>query len=58
MSDEIKSPCIMVCLFEDGVCTGCRMTEKESNTWRKMTAEERIAVLTRLGQWPPAPAAG
>jgi len=55
MSNEIKSPCISVCLFEDGVCTGCGMTEKESNNWRKMTETERIAVLQRLGKWPPAP---
>ena len=54
--NEIKSPCVSVCLFEDGVCTGCGMTEKESNNWRKMAEAERIAVLQRLGKWPPAPA--
>lgn len=51
MSQEIKSPCISVCLFEDGICTGCGMTDDESNKWRKMTEEERIKVLQRLGLW-------
>lgn len=51
MSPEIKSPCISVCLFEDGICTGCGMTDDESNKWRKMTEEERIKVLQRLGLW-------
>ena len=54
MPPEIKSPCESVYLFEDGVCTTCRMTNAESNTWRKMTEEERIKVLQRLGLWPPA----
>jgi uncharacterized protein len=52
MSEEIKSPCISVCLFEDGICTGCGMTEDESNKWRKFTDEEKIKVLQRLGKWP------
>ncbi|MDR2877396.1 MAG: DUF1289 domain-containing protein [Chromatiales bacterium] len=52
MPPEIKSPCESVCLFEDGVCTTCRMTNAESNNWRKMTVEDRIKVLQRLGLWP------
>jgi predicted Fe-S protein YdhL (DUF1289 family) len=52
MSQEIRSPCIMVCLYENGVCTGCGMTNEESTNWRKMTEEERIRVLQRLGKWP------
>ena len=58
MSQEIKSPCISVCLFEDGVCTGCGMTDEESNKWRKMTDEERIKVLQRLGLWQADGSAG
>lgn len=42
----------MVCLYENGVCTGCGMTNEESTNWRKMTDEERIRVLQRLGKWP------
>lgn len=52
MNPEIKSPCISVCLFDGDICTGCGMTEKESNNWRKFTDEEKIKVLQRLGKWP------
>lgn len=55
MSQEIKSPCISVCLFDDGVCTGCGMTEQESNKWRTMSDADRIKVLQRLGKWTGDP---
>jgi predicted Fe-S protein YdhL (DUF1289 family) len=48
MSDEVQSPCIDLCIMEDGVCTGCGMTQKESTNWPKMTNEERRKVIERL----------
>jgi len=48
MSDEIQSPCIDLCIMEDGVCTGCGMTNQELTKWPEMTNEERKKVVDRL----------
>ena len=48
MSDEIQSPCIDLCIMEDGVCTGCGMTSEEVTKWPKMTNDERKKVVDRL----------
>jgi len=50
MSDDVQSPCIDLCIMEDGVCTGCGMTQQESTNWPKMTNEERRKVIERLGK--------
>lgn len=55
MPESIPSPCIMVCLFDGPVCTGCGMTNDESSRWARLTREERIHVLQRLGKWPLEP---
>lgn len=34
--------------MQDGVCTGCGMTEKEANTWYRLDNEERQAIVDRL----------
>ncbi|MCC6208920.1 MAG: DUF1289 domain-containing protein [Gammaproteobacteria bacterium] len=34
--------------MEDSICTGCGMTEKESNTWYKLSDEERLKIVERL----------
>lgn len=50
MSDEkeIESPCTSICIMDKGICTGCGMTEKESNTWYKMDNDAKKAVIERL----------
>lgn len=48
MSDDVQSPCIDLCIMENGVCTGCGMTQQESTNWPKMTNEERRKVIERL----------
>lgn len=48
MSDEVESPCNDLCIMEDGICTGCGMTQQESTNWHKMTNEERRKVIERL----------
>jgi len=50
MSDEVQSPCTDLCIMEDGICTGCGMTNQEVNQWLKMTNEERKKVVERLEQ--------
>lgn len=34
--------------MDNGICTACGMTEKESNTWYKLSDEERIKIVERL----------
>lgn len=50
MSDEkeIESPCTSICIMAEGICTGCGMTEKESNTWYKMDNVTKQAIVDRL----------
>jgi len=48
MSEEVQSPCIDLCIMDDGICTGCGMTSQESNTWYKLTNEERKKVVERV----------
>jgi predicted Fe-S protein YdhL (DUF1289 family) len=50
MSDEIQSPCVDLCIMDDGVCTGCGMTQQESTNWPKMTDAQRRKVIERLEQ--------
>ncbi|WP_182520313.1 DUF1289 domain-containing protein [Ochrobactrum sp. RH2CCR150] len=46
----IKSPCILICTMdaETGFCLGCARTLDEITRWSRMTAEERITVLSLL----------
>ena len=48
MSDDVASPCIDLCIIDDGVCTGCGMTSQEVNTWHKMDNDDRRKVVERL----------
>jgi len=53
MTEEIKSPCIDLCIMEDGVCTGCGMTNEESNKWYKLSNEERKKIVERVKDFAP-----
>jgi predicted Fe-S protein YdhL (DUF1289 family) len=50
MASSVKSPCIDICVMEDGVCTGCGMTNQEVTKWSKMTDEERLKVIDRIAK--------
>jgi predicted Fe-S protein YdhL (DUF1289 family) len=50
MASTVKSPCIDICVMEDGVCTGCGMTNQELTKWSKMTDEERLKVIERIAK--------
>jgi predicted Fe-S protein YdhL (DUF1289 family) len=50
MSDEVQSPCIDLCIMDNGVCTGCGMTNEEVTKWPKMTNDDRKKVLERIEQ--------
>lgn len=48
MGSAVKSPCISECIMDNGVCTACGMTEKEANTWHKLSDEDRMKIVERL----------
>jgi predicted Fe-S protein YdhL (DUF1289 family) len=41
--------------MDNGVCTACGMTEKESNTWYKLSDEERMKIVERLAAQKKSP---
>ncbi|WP_162988030.1 DUF1289 domain-containing protein [Stutzerimonas urumqiensis] len=41
----MRSPCISVCEFEEGVCCGCGRTRDEIKRWKKLDKPERRALL-------------
>jgi len=45
------TPCISVCKIDEdtNLCLGCNRTKEEIRNWPKMTSEERLAVMRRLG---------
>jgi predicted Fe-S protein YdhL (DUF1289 family) len=46
MAEEVKSPCIKVCKYdEESVCIGCHRSMKEITGWIFMSIEEKEAVL-------------
>jgi len=50
MADEVESPCVDICLMDDGVCTGCGMTNEELTKWDKMSNEDKQKVVDRLAK--------
>jgi predicted Fe-S protein YdhL (DUF1289 family) len=55
MGSAVKSPCVSECIMDNGVCTACGMTENESNTWYKLSDEERMKIVERLAAQKKSP---
>ncbi len=51
MNDLYISPCKQICQLNqvDKVCKGCGRTIEEITKWPKMTYQERMKVMKRLG---------
>ena len=51
MNDLYISPCKQICQLNqvDKVCKGCGRTIEETTKWPKMTYQERMKVMKRLG---------
>ena len=51
-SPGVASPCTSVCTLDGatGFCLGCARTLDEIADWRRLTDEERLAVLARLDE--------
>ena len=43
------TPCVSLCKLEDGKCVGCGRTREEIARWTRLTDDERMAVMKRLG---------
>jgi len=44
----IQTPCIKVCVMEDGLCTGCGRTLDEIARWGSMSDAERVTIIREL----------
>lgn len=42
---KVQSPCIEVCLLEDGVCQGCFRSIREIAAWSSATSELKRRIL-------------
>ncbi len=49
MSEEVKSPCISVCVLnEDDVCEGCYRTAQEITDWSQLSNEQKQLVMKHV----------
>lgn len=49
MNDLYITPCIGVCRTENGICKGCGRTIEEISRWPRLSYEERMTIMRRLG---------
>jgi predicted Fe-S protein YdhL (DUF1289 family) len=45
---EVESPCIKVCIIQDGKCIGCHRTQDEVREWFYATDERKEEILKRI----------
>ena len=59
MSNDVKSPCIKVCKYdEDNVCMGCYRTMDEISGWIFMSRERKLKCLQDAGERSRTPKKG
>lgn len=46
------TPCVGVCLIEDGRCTECNRTRQDISEWATMTEQERKERVIELQEYP------
>ena len=46
----VSSPCINVCVLDDGVCTACNRTTEDISRWGAMSEAERKTRMAELGE--------
>jgi hypothetical protein len=47
--EQIKSPCIDICQYDDHeICLGCRRTKTEAKTWWRLNDEEKMRILENI----------
>ena len=47
-TSEVESPCINVCIIEDGYCIGCGRTQDEIGEWFYADDDRKLEILERL----------
>lgn len=45
---KLITPCIRVCRLQDGICIGCKRTEKELSNWFWYTDKEKLQIMEFL----------
>lgn len=51
MNDEIKSPCISVCVLdENDICEGCYRNVREITDWGVMNNDDKRLVMVTVGE--------
>lgn len=43
----MESPCVQVCVVEDGICTACDRTVEEIASWSVMSESERAEIIKK-----------
>lgn len=49
---HVESPCIGICMIEDGYCMGCGRTLDEIAAWPTLSGDERRQVVAELPSRP------
>jgi len=44
----MDTPCVQVCVMQEGYCIGCNRTIKEIETWQDLTDQERSSIMKEL----------
>ena len=47
-TSKVESPCIKVCIIEDGYCIGCGRTQDEIGEWFYADDDRKLEILERL----------
>ena len=47
-TSEVETPCINVCIIEDGYCIGCGRTQDEIGEWFYADDDRKLEILERL----------
>jgi len=49
----VKSPCINVCIYREGMCQGCFRTMEEIANWSNYTDKQKKEVLKKITERRP-----
>jgi predicted Fe-S protein YdhL (DUF1289 family) len=45
---KLLTPCIRVCVIENGACTGCKRTTEEISEWFWLTDTQKTEIMHQL----------
>ena len=44
----MDTPCVQVCVVQDGYCLGCNRSQQEIADWTSLTDEQRLRIIEEL----------